>query len=459
MTNIDAERSVLGAAMQSPEAASKAVELLVPKDFSDRGHREIFDAILTLSLKSLPVDLQTVDGELERRGMLATVGGPEALIAIYRGVPSSANVEAYIRQVREQADRRRLGRLADAITSRVGEGAESDRLIEMIEATCSDMVNRRDRDAGWITLGDALLDAYAMAENPERFMETGFAELDETLCGGLRKGELTIVGARPGKGKSAFLLAAGLHMAEAGFNVGYFSLEMSTLQIAQRAQAAASGVSITRQRRGRDAMREEDWDLMAGGLERFGVSGIGERFHIYEAYGMTIERLSAIARHVVRRGEIDVIILDYLQLMQTAQRTNKDFERLGIVSRALKQLALQLDIPILTAAQVRRQDIDSAKRGGRAPTMDELRGSGDLEQDADNVLLIHTPDSPEDPTLKALPPGNTHSGIWERALFATQKACLVRPFTVEVAKQRQGATGRTWCLFMPALMRFAEDGG
>jgi replicative DNA helicase len=189
---------------------------------------------------------------------------------------------------------------------------------------------------------------------------------------------------------------------------------------------------------------------MNDGLAELSDNGVGDKLHVYEGFGLTVERLANLARHAVQRKEMDLLAVDYIQLLRTTERTSAEHERLGTISKALKQLALELDIPILTAAQVRRQSQDDSKKGGRAPTLDELRGSGDLEQDADNVLLIHSPDNPDDPTLKHIDPA--HTGIWDRALNAAGV-----PFTVQIAKQRQGATGRTWCLFKPMNMRFYDD--
>jgi replicative DNA helicase len=178
-------------------------------------------------------------------------------------------------------------------------------------------------------------------------------------------------------------------------------------------------------------------------------NGQREFMHLYTGHGVTIEKLTSMAQNALDRGELELLVVDYIQLLKTVQRTSSDFERLSMVSKGLKELALTLDVPILTAAQVRRQ----SGGGGvlRAPGLDELRGSGDLEQDADNVLLIHSPDTPDDDSLKRLP--DEHAGIFERAMQRGMK-----PFSIDVAKQRQGALRRTWCMFLPKTMTFYEDG-
>lgn len=446
----ESEQSILGSMLRSGEAVRIAMERLRPEDFADIGHREVFNAMMAIALGNGKLDLVTLDAELTKRGKLDAIGGPSKLVEIIQAVPSAVNVDAYINIVLEKANLRRLQAIAESIKRKVNsEEMTADQIIELIEGACNDITTRvQKRDGGWITGGDAALMAFEAAERKERHIPTGFVELDDYLCGGLVAPELTIVGARPGKGKSAFLLATSMNAARNKYHVGYFSLEMSGLQLGQRALAATSMVSITRQRK--SELTDKDWERMSNGLTELTESGIADYLHIYQGYGMTVERLANIARHAVQRGELDMLVVDYIQLLRTAEKTNSEVERLGTISKALKQLTLTLNIPILTAAQVRRQSQDDSKKGGRAPTLDELRGSGDLEQDADNVLLIHSPDNPEDPTLKRI--DAKHKGIWERSENA-----MGSPFTVEVAKQRQGALGRTWCLFKAMNMRFYED--
>lgn len=448
--HLESEQGVLGAMLKSEKAAGTAIERLRADDFADPANREIFSAMLALALGSKKIDLVTLDAELTRRGKMEAVGGVDKLMELMNAVPTAQNVEAYIGIVLEKSNLRRLQAIAESINRRTtSEKMTAAQIIEQIEGACYDITTRSaQKDRGWVTGADAALMAFNAAEKREQPIPTGFTELDTALCGGLVRPELTIVGARPGKGKSAFLLASAMNAAKAGKHVGYFSLEMSAMQLGQRTLAATSMVSITRQRTGE--MTDKDWERMCDGLNDISGSGIGDKLHIYESYGLTIERLTNIARHAVQRGEMDLLVLDYIQLLRTVEKTNAEFERLGTISKALKQLALALNIPILTAAQVRRQSQDDSKRGGRAPTLDELRGSGDLEQDADNVLLIHSPTDPDDPTLKHIT--SKHQGIWERAQNA-----LAVPFTVEIAKQRQGQTARTWCLFKAMNMRFYDD--
>lgn len=450
IAHYESEQSVLGAMFRSATAVDKAVEKLRPEDFASPVYREVFTSMVTLALGQKKVDLTTVDEELSKRKKLDVIGGASKLVEIAQSVPSAANVDAYIGIVLEKANLRRLQAIAESINRKAAaEEMSADKIIELIDGACNDITARAiERDKGWIMGAESMIMAYEAAEKGEKHIPTGFGELDEMLCGGLVKPELTIVGARPGKGKSAFLLTASLNAARSGFKVGYFSLEMSALQLGQRLMAAMSKVSITRQRTGE--LNERDWEHMNDALVYAGEINIQDNLRFYEGYSLSVERLANIARHAVQRKEMDMMVVDYIQLLRTTEKTGSEYERIGLVSKALKQLALSLNIPILTAAQVRRQSQDDSKKGGRAPTLDELRGSGDLEQDADNVFLIHVPENPDDATLKRIRP--EHQGIWERAQNA-----LAVPFTLEVAKQRQGQTGRTWCLFKGMNMRFCPD--
>ena len=352
----------------------------------------------------------------------------------------------YVDAIAEASQRRRLDALADEMKT-AAQDASTD-VSAYIDNVRSSMRKMSRDDGKQVSGADAVIAAYEAAERREKPIPTGFAELDEVMCGGLMKPELTIVGARPGKGKSAFLLAVASNAAMNNKHTAYISLEMSEIQIGQRVLASASEVSVSRQRFGADVLTDKDWEKLAAGVEWVGNQGIGQFLHIYTAPGLSVERLSAIAQNAVDRGELDLLVVDYLQLLKSTQKTRSDFERLGIVSKTLKELALALDIPILTAAQVRRQDNFGGAQ--RAPGLSELRGSGDMEQDADNVLLIHSPETPDDESLKRLP--KKHEYIYDRATVAG-----FLPFSIDVAKQRQGANMRTWCLFKPSTMRFIED--
>ena len=424
------------------------LQRIVGEDFASTDAGLIYNVEIALMTSRKPVGLDQINIELTRM-----YGNNNAdrimmnLISSFRETQFNAfAIPQYVGVIEEASRRRALDKIGSEMCAAASDGsADIQHVIDSARTALRSAV--RD-DGGHITGAEAALSAYEAAEQQQKPIPTGFAELDDALCGGLCKPELTIVGARPGKGKSALLLAMAMNAAKAGKHTAYFSLEMSAIQIGQRELAAMSNVSVSRQRYGVDALTQDDWARLSEGIAVVGQQGLGEFLHIYTKPGITVERLSGLAQNAADRGELDLLVIDYIQLMRTVLKTRSDFERIGIVSKSLKELALMLDVPILTAAQVRRQD--SASGAQRAPGLAELRGSGDLEQDADNVLLIHSPETADDDSLRHLPP--EHERIFERA-----RTWQRLPFSIDVAKQRQGPLRRTWCFFEPKTMRFYDD--
>ena len=418
------------------------------EDFGDVEAGTVFNAAMGLISKRQVPNVSTLARELTRiYGDKRADEVMEKVVACTTkfGLNTHATRQ-YVESITEGSMRRALDKLGTELKSAAVD-PQSD--TEKTSDKARTVLRRTARDAdGWMAGGDVSMEAFEASESKTKPVPTGFKELDRVLCGGLVAPELTIVGARPGKGKSAFLLTAAQNAARAGVHTCYISLEMSSVQLGQRMLAAASMVPVSKQRMGSEMLTEHDWQAMTEGLTLIDHEGIGDRLHLYPTYGMTVERLCGVVQDAMDRWKVGLVVIDYMQLLGSVEKTKSDFERLGIVSKRLKEMALMLNIPVLAAAQVRRQD--NASGAARAPGLAELRGSGDLEQDADNVILLHCPDSPDDETLKRLP--DRHRDIYDRAVTA-----FALPFSAEVAKQRQGANARTWCLFKPQVMRFFED--
>lgn len=435
---------ILAAGRELNTERRKALQGLTAADFCDADASRAFAACQVIIARRDRLGLAMLDAELTRSL------GAEAAASVMANVSKAATAnalnswqfETFAKAVREGAKRRCLERLAQELARAAADGGmDIDQAIDAARTSLREAV----RDGGeWISGTEAAMRAIEAAERNETPIPTGCAALDRVLCGGLMRPELTIVGARPGRGKSAFLQSCALSAARMGKHVAFFSLEMGDVQLGQRLLASASGVSASRQKAGRSALQEADWTALTDGLSLLDAEGSGSFLHFRTAPGLAVERLSAEAANQLDRGELDLLIVDYIQLLRTAEHTRSDFERLGIVSRGLKELALALDIPVLAAAQVRRQD---AKGGPlRAPGLDELRGSGDLEQDADVVLLLHAPEAADDDTLRSAPD----------RLFEGAQAVGCWAFSVDVAKQRQGPNRRVWTVFDPKRMRFLE---
>lgn len=449
---IETEWALISVILSGRAASPSDVETLqaiVPEHFSGYHTARAYRACKAILARRETPNLVTLDAELSKLyGAKVSAEVMQKAVGCGKGIiPSWVDAPRYIATILDAHKRRQLDALSQELRKHAQDGtADIAAVIDSARATLRETV----RDAGeWISGLEAATRAFEAAENKVRPIPTGFRELDRVLCGGLTKPELTLVGARPGKGKSAFLMAVAMNAAREKRHTCYVSLEMSDIQIGQRALAQTSMVSVSKQRVGWTILTDNDWKAMTDGLEILRQDGFDGFFHTYVGHGLTLEKLSGLAQNAYDRGELDLLVVDYIQLLRTTQQTRSDFERIGIVSKGLKELALTLDIPIITAAQVKRQPGQEGK-APRAPGLDELRGSGDLEQDADNVLLIHTPDSEKDATLKNVP--LEHENIFQRA-----KARGLQAFSVEIAKQRQGANMRTWCLFKPMVMKFYED--
>ena len=256
---------------------------------------------------------------------------------------------------------------------------------------------------------------------------------------------MIVLGARPAVGKSATMLKMAITAAQAGAHVVLYSLEMSVEQVGTRALGAASDVNIGALRTG-EKPEATLWATLAESLCYYGEAG--DRIKLIVRGDVTVEDLKTEVATLHDAGQCDVLIVDYLQKLHTRQRTGNDFERLGIVSHGLKAITLDLGIPVVAGAQVRRQG-----NGGvlRAPNLDELRGSGDIEQDADAVVLMHRPEAAEDSALASFGYQTQHAGLWE-SLQGSGRVLI----SFDVAKNRQGATGRAWSVFTPSRMRFCD---
>lgn len=414
--------------------------------FSDPDAAEAFRACQALHAQREKVDLSHLDEYLTRQ-----LGEARAQPLMQRIMDAARRcslngwqLPQMVRLVQEAANRRELIHIGEAIAQ--GAADEQRDLGALLDEARANLRRVNPARGGWIAATDACLSAYEAAEQGLRPISTGISELDSVLGGGLRRGELTILGARPAVGKSAALLYIALTAARAGERVCFVSLEMSAAQIGARILSAHSRLNPSFIQSGQP-LSEDNWRDLAAGLESVGVSG-ADKLSLLIRGGMCVEDLRAEVQDLVERGECDLLAVDYLQLLRTRQKTSSDFERLGVVSRGLKALTLDFGIPVLAAAQVRRQN-----NGGmlRAPGLDELRGSGDLEQDGDNVILLHRPESSEDPTLHMPSYLSHYDGLFERA-----QAKHLQLLTFDVAKQRQGMTMRAWSIFQPKQMFFYD---
>ena len=384
----EAERSVLGAMLQSGGAVSSALEMLTADDFYVPAHREIFDGAKALSVNHMAVDLVTMNAELSRRGTLPGVGGIEYLIELTQFVPTTVNVKDYIRIVSEKSTLRRLIAASGEISqASYAQEQELPQVLSLAEKKIFDIVMRRDGGEELKHIRDVLTSTYEQMEELARLkggvsgVPTGFYGLDSLLTG-LHGGELVLVGARPSMGKTSFAINMATNAVRKGKKVAVFSLEMPREQIAMRILCGDARVNMQLVRKG--LLRDEDWMKLARSLAPLAAS----EMYIDDTSGLTPGQLRSRCRRQMMDHGLDMIIVDYLQLMGSDSKAESRQVEVSEISRSLKAIAQELKVPLVACAQLSRAN---EKRGGAGirPMLSDLRDSGSIEQDADVVMFLH----------------------------------------------------------------------
>lgn len=385
----DAEKSLLGAMMLSREAVMMAVETLVPDDFYSSVHRAIFSAMCALYAAGRPVDLVTMTEELNRTGRMEGIGGLPYLTSLSRSMPSAANAQAYARIVEEKSVLRRMICACDAISTECyTEEKTVPEILDNAEKQVYNISMKRSSDA-LVHIKPTLMTTYANIEetylNKGRIqgVPSGFAELDR-LTTGFHGGEFILVGARPSMGKTAFMLNIAQHAAMvARKTVAFFSLEMPREQLANRMLCGEAHVDMQSVRQG--SLTDEDWLRLADALGPLAQSPI----YFDDTSSITIPEMRSRCRRMQMEHGLDLIMVDYLQLMSSTGRNESRQNEVSDLSRQLKLLALELKIPIIVGSQLSR---GAAQRQDHRPILSDLRDSGAIEQDADTVMFLHRED-------------------------------------------------------------------
>lgn len=383
----EAERSVLGAMMQDSQAVAMAAEMLAKEDFYTPAHQEIFDAMKALNSLGTPVDLVTVDAELSRRGTLEGVGGTAYLMDLASYVPTTANVKAYISLVAEKATLRKLILAAQEISTECY--TQQNPLQETLnhaEKAIFDIVMRRATGESLVHVKDVLTLTYEKIEELAKLkgriagVPTGFIDLDN-LTTGMHPGELILIGARPSMGKTSFAMNICQHAAlKAGKATAVFSLEMPREQIAMRMLCSEARVDMQKVRSG--TLSDGDWMKLARVLGPMANAPL----YIDDTSGITPSQLRSRCRRLMMDKGLDLIMIDYLQLMASDGRSENRQLEVSEISRQLKSIALELKVPLIACAQLSRA---ATTRTDKRPMLSDLRDSGSIEQDADVVMFIH----------------------------------------------------------------------
>lgn len=423
----DAERAALGAAMLSESACLTVLDGLTPEDFYSPHHRAVRQAMTALTLEGEPVDAITVSAHLEAKGTLERHGGASYVHGLVDEVPSTAAIASYVGIVARCALRRRLADAGMAIAHSASAAGEDDDPLAAASSIFFEATNG-SRSKRAVGIGSLTAAAYAEAEKAHEDGTTTVGQpthiiaLDEIL-GGMGKGDLILIAARPSAGKTTLAVQIALETARLGSPVLIFSLEMTGAQLAQRILASEASLDLMDIRRGRLASMD-DW----AGLSAAASATRDMPLEVDDSGGLSVADIAVRSRHAFAGREAGLVVVDYVQLAHGSARAENRTQELAQISGGLKALAKELDCPVLALSQLNR---NADARAQKRPQLSDLRDSGALEQDADVVVFLH-------PT--------------EEALQAERSA--PRPTTAIVAKHRNGPIGDAELIFECAYTRF-----
>lgn len=385
--NLDAERSILGAILLDNHALNTAVETVKPEDFFLDQHRRVFVQMISLGENQQAIDLVTLTEELHRHGELEASGGAPYLASLADGMPKVTNVEHYARIVKEKAVLRNLIHATHNIQQKAFEGDDgADAILDNAESTIFALAEDRVR-AGLISVKDIVRDNFERLEKIFREgksvtgIPTGYAELDK-LTSGMQPSELIILAARPSQGKTALALNLMENVSmRGGHPVAMFSLEMSKESLLQRLVASVAQIDAHKFRTGH--LSRQDWSRMTEALGTISSAPLW----IDDSGSISVLEIGAKARRLKRDKGLSMLVVDYLQLITARGRFGNRQEEVSSISRGLKGLAKELQIPVLVLSQLTR----APERDERGPQLADLRESGAIEQDADVVMFIYRP--------------------------------------------------------------------
>jgi len=431
--DVNAEQSVLGGMLLSKDAIADVVEAVRGNDFYRPAHQTVFDVIIDLYGRGEPADAITVAAELTKRGDIARVGGAAYLHTLMSSVPTAANAGYYAKIVAEKAILRRLVEAGTRIVQLgyAGSGGEVDDIVDRAQAAIYDVTERRTTED--YSVLEALLqptmdeiEASGQRGGGMSGVPTGFADLD-SLTNGLHPGQLIVIAGRPAMGKSTL----GLDIARAASikhqqTSVLFSLEMSKHEITMRLLSAEARIPLQAMRTGE--MRDNDWVKLTSRLGEMASAPL----YIDDSPNLTMMEIRAKARRLKQRNDLRLVVVDYLQLMTSHSRVENRQQEVSQISRSLKLLAKELELPVIALSQLNR---GPEQRTDKRPQLSDLRESGAIEQDADVVILLHRED------------------IYERESPRAGEADLI------VAKHRNGPTNTIVVAFQGHYSRFVDMAG
>ncbi|MDD4200254.1 MAG: replicative DNA helicase [Eubacteriales bacterium] len=430
--NLDAEKSVLGAALLSKDAVYEVLEILGSEDFYDPNHKEIFTVIYELARRNAPVDALTVSNELDKRGSLNMVGGRAYVASLSTATPTTANAAEYGKIVAEKATIRRLIAKADDIVKKgYDKSTDAAQLLDYAENGIFD-ISQSGMRGSYTQLKDILMsnieaiDRASQSQGGITGVTTGFKDLNERTSG-WQNSDLIVLAARPAMGKTAFALSLAQNAAIKGDKtVMIFSLEMAKNQISERLLAMESKIEMQKIKTGR--LERRDWDDLTAAMETLS----GAKIFIDDTPGINIMEMKSKCRRLKAEGNLDLVIIDYLQLMNPEGKADSRVQEVSVITRNLKLLARELDCPVIVLSQLSR---GPEQRNDHRPMLSDLRESGSIEQDADIVLFLYRDEYYNEDTEA---PGECE---------------------VIIGKQRRGPTGTVKVAWLDKITKFVDSAG
>jgi replicative DNA helicase len=428
----EAEKTVLGGILINNKNLNVVLSIISPDDFYKETNRKILDKIILLVDKNLPVDLLTVTEELQKAGELDEVGGASYVSTLMDGVPKSLNIEYHARIIKEKALLRRLIlSSAKIISSSYAQKEDPDILLDEAQSAIIEVAEQRVKP-GFIPLSaltpPALetIDTLRNRQEAVTGIPTGFRDLD-AITAGFHNSEFIVVAARPSMGKTALCLNISQHVGlKTPYAVGFFSLEMAKEQVAMRLLCSEAQIDLQKVRTGFVADREfERLKLAAEAL-------LQAKIYVDETPALTVMEMKAKTRRLKMEQHLDLVFVDYMQLMRAGSRFENRTQEISYISRSLKELAKELKIPVVGISQLSRAP-ETERRAKPKPQLSDLRESGAIEQDADVVIFIYRDEfyHPDDETKRGLA-------------------------EVSIAKQRNGPTGDLSLAFLNKFARFND---
>lgn len=433
--DVDLERVVLGAFLVDKDAFDRVSDVLSEDSFYDSRHKLIFSAIKSMKLRSIPVDMLTLAEQLKREGKLEEVGGPVYISDLSRDVASSANVEYHSRILAQKEKSRNIITLCAYTSERAfNEEDDIDNIHEKAERQLYE-ISQKGISSSAVELISSIAESIKLLQLAQAKTDgvtgvpSGFESLDN-MTAGFQNTDLIILAGRPAMGKTAFALNMAWNIVVQNIPVAFFSLEMSRIQLTNRIVSSVCEIPGNKILRG-------DIDEIEWGRIDSNISAMNRPLFIDDTPGLSIFQLRSKARFLVRVKGVKIILIDYMQLMNVAgEDYNTRQEQVSIISRSLKALAKELNVPIIALSQLNR-GVESREGEAKRPRLSDLRDSGSIEQDADMVLFVHRPEY-------------YHIYQDENGRDLRGKAQII------IAKHRNGATGDVDLCFQPQFTRFTE---